>query len=348
MNGPQSGPQQLRTAAPPTRRSWGEAFNVVMATGIVSIAAQKFGLHVVSLALLSLAILAFVPLVALDIVRARQPLLLLQRARAPWIGLPATGFVAATTVVGTRLVLLGGDGARVIAAVLLAVAALVWLPTLSSVLPRLIRGVIGSLDLAAQVRGDWLLGVVSTEGLAVLAGALASGHHSALHYAATVLWAFGGLLYVAIFWLLAVRVRRYSLTAQQFTPDLWILMGGLAIFCVAGAISFRGGAGSPAGVPELTGWALATAWIPVLVLGELWRISSLGRPRFDPERWTMVFPLGMYSVCGVLTGKAFGAAWIAHIGHWWFLVALAAWIAVAAGELRFSLVRFALRADRVG
>ena len=59
------------------------------------------------------------------------------------------GFVAATTVVGTRAVLLGGAGARAIGAALLAVDAVVWLPTLAFVLPRLARGVAGKLDLAA-------------------------------------------------------------------------------------------------------------------------------------------------------------------------------------------------------
>jgi tellurite resistance protein TehA-like permease len=338
----------LRRDDRPVPRFWGEAFNVVMATGIVSIAAQKVGLHVISLVLLSLAILAFLPLAALDVVRARHPLLLLRGARAPGIGLPAMGFVAATAVLGTRLALLGGDAARGIGAALLAVGALVWLPALASVLPGLTRGVVGSLDLAARARGDWLLGTVSTEGLAVLAGTLVSGHHSALHYAAIFLWVLGGLLYLAVIWLLAVRARRYSLTADEFTPDLWIVMGAVAIFGVAGAISFRGTADSPAGVLEIVGWGLATAWIPVLVLGELWRIARLGWPRFSPGRWSMVFPLGMYSVCGVLTGGAFGLAWIEHIGHWWFVVALAAWVAVAAGEVRFSHRRLAFRAHRLG
>jgi tellurite resistance protein TehA-like permease len=57
----------------------------------------------------------------------------------------------------------------------------------------------------------------------------------------------------------------------------------------------------------------------------------------------MVFPLGMYSVCGVLTGGRFGVAWIGHVGHWWFVVALAAWVAVALGE-----ARFAFRVARLG
>jgi tellurite resistance protein TehA-like permease len=224
----------------------------------------------------------------------------------------------------------------VIAIVLLAVGAVVWLPIIASVLPPLTRGILGSLQIAARARGEWLLGVVSTEGLAVLLGALSPGQHSALHVVATVLWGFGGLLYLAIFWLLSVRVRRYSLAPEEFTPDLWIVTGAIAIFCVAGGTSYRGTAGSAPGVVLIAGWALASVWIPVLIFGELWRITRLGRPRFTPARWTMVFPLGMYSVCGVLTGGHFGVDWIDHIGHWWFIVALAAWVAVALGEARFA------------
>ena len=307
-----------------------------MATGIVSIAAHNFGLHAVSLVLLGLAVLAFIPQFVIHALRARQPLLLLRHASAPRSGLPALGFVAATAVVRTRLVLLGGEGARVIAIVLFAVGALVWLPIIVSVLPTLTRGIFGSLQIAARSRGEWLLGVVSTEGLAVRLGALAPGQHSALHVVVTVLWGFGGLLYLPIFWLLAVRVRRYRLSPREFTPDLWILMGAIAIFCVGGATSYRGNPGSAAGVVLIGGWALASAWIPALVAGELWRVARLGRPRFTPARWTMVFPLGMYSVCGVLTGGRFGVAWIDHVGHWWFVVALAAWVAVALGEARFE------------
>jgi tellurite resistance protein TehA-like permease len=258
------------------------------------------------------------------------------------------GFVADTAVLGTRLVFLGGEEARVIAAMLVAVGALVWLPLLATVLPTLTRGVLGSIDLATRVRGEWLLGVVSTEGLAVLMGTLSCGHRSALHFAAAASWVFGGLLYLAIWWLVALRVRRYSLTPEEFTPDLWIVMGGLAIFSVAGALSFHGRAGSLTGVVVLLGWALASAWIPALVMGELWRIRRLGRPRFGPDRWTMVFPLGMYSVCGVLTGRSFGVGWIARIGHWWFLVALAAWVAVGLGELHLALRRDQLRQHSTG
>ncbi|MBV9166045.1 MAG: tellurite resistance/C4-dicarboxylate transporter family protein [Solirubrobacterales bacterium] len=325
----------------PHGRPWAGAFNVVMATAIVSIAAQKFGLHVVSIALLWLAVAAFLPLVALDLRRVRAPLGFLRRASAPGTGLPAMGFVADTAVLGTRVALLGGEAARVISAVLLGIGALIWLPLLAAVSPELGLGLFGANrgEIASRARGEWLLGVVATEGLAILAGLLSSGRHSALHDAATVLWALGGLLYLAICWMLAAHLRRHPLSPRDITPDLWILMGGIAIFVVAGATSFRGRPGSVSGLVVTVAWALASAWIPVLAAGELWRATRMGLPRFTPERWTMVFPLGMYSVCGVLTGSAFGVGWIGRIGHWWFAVALAAWVAVALGELRSAFRR---------
>jgi tellurite resistance protein TehA-like permease len=85
-------------------------------------------------------------------------------------------------------------------------------------------------------------------------------------------------------------------------------------------------------VLTLAGWATASAWIPVLAAAELWRARTLV-PRFRPERWTMVFPLGMYSACGQLGGRALGLAWMHAIGRGWLAVALTAWIAVAAGEI---------------
>lgn len=307
-----------------------------MATAIVSIAAQQWGLHIVSIVLLCLAGLAFLPLAALDLRHARHPLVMLRFARAPGAGLPVMGLVADLAVLGTRVVLLGGEAAKSIGAVLLAVGALIWLPLLVAVSPGLAQGVFGHDEIVSGARGEWLLGVVSTEGLAILAGALSSGPHSALHFAATVLWGLGGLLYLVIWWLLAMRLRRQPLVPGDVTPDLWIVMGGLAIFAVAGATSYHGGRASAAGVLVILVWGLASAWIPLLIAGELWRAARSGRPRFAPERWTMVFPLGMYSVCGVLSGHAFGVAWIAQIGHWWFPVALAAWVAVALGELHFA------------
>ena len=69
-------------------RPWAGAFNVVMATGVVSIASRDVGLEPLSIALLWAAVAAFVSLAALDVWLARHPLRLLRRA-----GQPGQGFM---------------------------------------------------------------------------------------------------------------------------------------------------------------------------------------------------------------------------------------------------------------
>jgi len=110
----------------PHGRPWAGAFNVVMATSIVSIAAERFGLSAISIVLLCIAGVAFVPLAALDARRLLHPLgavRLLARASVPWIGFSALGIHSSTTLLGSRFPLLAGDVARVTASALLALGA---------------------------------------------------------------------------------------------------------------------------------------------------------------------------------------------------------------------------------
>jgi tellurite resistance protein TehA-like permease len=60
--------------------------------------------------------------------------------------------------------------------------------------------------------------------------------------------------------------------------------------------------------------------------------------RFTPERWTMVFPLGMYSVASWTLGRALHAPWLSGLGRAWLAVALTAWAAMAYGGLRHLLI----------
>jgi tellurite resistance protein TehA-like permease len=288
------------------RRRWAGAFNVVMATGIVSIACRDARIGSISLALEWLAVTTLVFVSALELAYPH-------RSRPAQEGF---AFVAAVSVVGTRL------DVRVPGTALLVIGALVWLALWVAAAGswRRVR--------AARTTASWLLAVVATEGLAILAGNLA--RTGAVHDAAVAVWAFGGVVYLAICW----RLSRMRLNPEGLTPDWWIVMGAPAIFTLAAATLDRDSLSSALGVLALAAWALATALLPFLVAGEMWRIRRLGRPRFFPARWTMVFPLGMYSTCGQRAGYVLGIGWIHDVGHWWVIVALVAWTAVAAGELR--------------
>jgi tellurite resistance protein TehA-like permease len=309
----------------PHGRPFAAAFNVVMATAIVSTAALGAGLHLISSVLAVVAAAAFALVAALDIPRALHPITMLHRARQPGRAFPALGFVADTCVLGTRIVTHSGPR-RVMAVVLLLSGAVVWLSI------ALELGRYPGRVLAMRGRAEWLLATVATEGIAILLSHLSPS----LHWLAVALWALGGVLYLLIADLLVVRLRRFGLRPDEFSPDWWIVMGAPAIFALsAGTLVGHGGPGSPIGVLGLIAWSLASALIPMLGVLELWRARTL-RPRFTPERWTMVFPLGMYSACSQLCGKAFGYPWMHQLGQAWIAVALAAWIAVAGGELHFA------------
>lgn len=308
----------------PHGRPWSGAFNVVMATAIVSIAARQAGLQTISDVLLVMALLAFGPLAALDAARLRHPVTMLHRAAQPGRAFPALGFVADAAVLGTRVVTAAGPW-RALATTLLIVGAIVWL-TIAAELGRRPGRVV-----SMRARAGWLLATVATEGMAILLAHLSR----TLHWLAVALWALGGVLYVVVAALLARRLRHSRIRPHEFTPDWWIVMGAPAIFALAAATLDRGGSSSVIGVFGLVGWVTASAGIPVLAAAELWRARTLP-PRFTPQRWTMVFPLGMYSACGQLAGRVLGLPWMHAIGRDWLAVALTAWIAVAAGEIHYA------------
>ena len=306
---------------------------MVMATTVVSIASRNAGFEVVSIVLLWLAVAAFVSLAALDLWLARHPLSLLRRAGKPGQGFHALGFVAGGCVLGVRI--LESDptppAARTVAAVLLAGGAVVWVLIFAAV------AVEHGRDGGTQPRGEWLLTVVATEGLAILGARIADLEHlRAVHAGATALWIFGGLAYVLVGALLARRVAQPGFVLADVAPDWWIVMGAPAIFCAAAVAVTGAHPGTAGAAAAVVAWGLASVMLIVLATADALRARRLG-VRFTPERWTMVFPLGMYCVASWTLGQSLHAGWLNDLGRWWVAVAFGAWAAVAFGEVRHLL-----------
>jgi tellurite resistance protein TehA-like permease len=314
-------------------RPWAGAFNVVMATTVVSIASRNAGFHVLSMVLLWTAVGAFVSLAALDLWLARHPLALLRRAGQPGQGFHALGFVADGCVLGVRIL---GPGpapptARTVATVLLASGWVLWALILAAV------AVEHGRDGVAAPRGEWLLTVVATEGLAILAARIANLEHlRALHAGASAMWIFGGFAYLVVGALLARRVARPGFGLADISPDWWIVMGAPAIWCAAAVAVTGAHPGTAGAAAAVIAWGLASLMLIVIAAADALRARRLG-VRFTPERWTMVFPLGMYSVASWTLGRSLHAGWMSELGRWWLAVALTAWAAVALGELRHLL-----------
>jgi tellurite resistance protein TehA-like permease len=81
-------------------------------------------------------------------------------------------------------------------------------------------------------------------------------------------------------------------------------------------------------------WAFGTWWIPLLVILGFWRHVRHHWPlTYEPALWSVVFPLGMYSVATLAFGKAAHLAFMAPLSRFMFWVAVAAWALVAAAFL---------------
>ena len=92
------------------------------------------------------------------------------------------------------------------------------------------------------------------------------------------------------------------------TPLLWVVMGAAAIATNAGSTLIL----TDNGIPFLTAmrpfidgltlimWAWATWWIPLLMLFGIWKHGVCRVPiNYTPMLWSLVFPLGMYSLASL-------------------------------------------------
>lgn len=321
-----------------------ESFTVVMATGIVAVAARDNHHPTVANVLAVLAGGGLVVLVGWAAVALAVTGRALASGASPMdrtCGL--FGFVAAADVVAAQVdPPTSGLVAASLVAALGAAALAAWV-----VLLTLLIGAMRTTGLAALLtgaRGSWLLVAVAPQSLAMTAARLTGmgAATGALVVASLVLWATGVLTYLMIAALVVGRLVRARLTATLLTPDTWVLMGAVAIAVVAGGTlvdALRGLDGfaelGAAGAPAVLGcWLVATAWIPLLGVAEV-RRARTGRPRYEPSRWATVFPLGMYAVaCATVASltPTFRTD-LRTVSGVMFWVALAAWCVTATGML---------------
>jgi tellurite resistance protein TehA-like permease len=313
-------------------------FAFVMATGIISTGTFLLGPSWLSRALLAAASIGLVVLSAALILR----LAMFRSSVAADIQAPERVFgfftiVAGIDVLGIRLAAAGHPLAT---AILTCLAAAIWLV--------LTYGVPASLLLARErdsvlggVNGAWLLWVVGTQSLSVAASALVLAWPSQaalLAPAAVGLWSIGLVLYLLLVSLILLRWLTVAMTPETLGPAYWILMGATAITVLAGARILvlpstlpvsRATAGFVEGF-SFALWAFGTWWIPLLIVLGLWRhVRRHWSLSYEPTLWSVVFPLGMYSVATLSFGKVAHLDFMEPLSRFMLWVAVAAWVLVA-------------------
>jgi tellurite resistance protein TehA-like permease len=315
-------------------------FAWVMGSGIVSVGAKLFGFLVLSRVLFGVTAAAYVILVVAYTARAIFFWPFFRRNLVePTTAMGYFTIVAGTSVLGIRFAMAGFP---LVTLGLAAAGALVWLVLTYglpwSVVAEAHRPVLG------EVNGTWLIWVVATQSLSIVAALLAptapsESLRTALPDVAVVLWGVGLMLYLILIVVIFMRLVLVEVTPAEMGPAYWIAMGATAITAraAAGILVLHGHTSAVLVAdlrPFLLGfsvvlWSFGTWWIPLLVLFGLWRHVLRRYPwAYEPRLWSVVFPLGMYTVASETLGRAAGLAFMVSVARVWLWVGVAAWAAV--------------------
>lgn len=290
-----------------------------MATGILAVGLRLADYEALSWIVLGAASAAWLVLAVRFVVG-----LLWERERwmAEAVTPGALTAVAATTALGTGFSALGQ---QTVAAALLALSVVLWPGLLLAGVPRWRR----------RMPGTVFLGCVATQGLAVLAAALAGAEATDwLAHSALVLFWLGLALYCAALFCFDFR------QVTEGSGDQWIAGGALSVSALAGSRLLA------ADSTRLYLWntddsgVLRTVTVGLLVLDLCWYAVLVAaecvrrRPHYDERRWATVFPMGMTAAAMLSVADAFDVSWLKVPGQALLWISVAAWLTVAGGAVR--------------
>jgi len=278
-------------------------FALVMATGIVAIAAQQQSLELLAEALYAITVVAYVVLAGLLSTR----IIWFWSDFAADVTNHARGFAFLTTVAASNVLAAASiviHGWWDLAWALWWFSLVLWAVfTYTTLIAVVIHS--DKPGLQGGINGSWFLLTVSTQSIAVVAGLFLTRTDSdALTFTAIATFTLGIVLYLIVMTMVFLRWTFQPLDPTEADPPAWIAAGAVAITVLAGSNILLAGDQAPERVgrlaPFLEGlvvmsWATATFWFPLMIAIGIWRHLVRRVPlRYHPSYWGMVFPLGMY------------------------------------------------------
>ncbi len=328
-------------------------FALVMATGIVSLAMHFEGFPLLPEVLLWLNVIFYAVLWGITVLRIawfRSALIadLVHHAR----GVTFLTIVAGTAVLGVQFAILTPLSA--VAAGLWVFAVMLWIILIYTFFVAVT--VTEPKPSIEVINGSWLLVTVATESLAILATLVAQtlGPVRPILFGALCAYLLGAMFYILFIALIVYRWIFISMEPAKLTPPYWINMGALAITTLAGAkliLSSKSWEVLHDFQPFIGGftlffWATGTWWIPLLVIVGLWRHVIERVPiTYDPQYWSLVFPIGMYSVATFMFANATGIPFLLIIPRIAVYLAMLTWL-ITFSAMLFKLGSFYLCSGR--
>lgn len=314
-------------------------FALVMSTGIISIASYLLGYLVISNWLFIINNIEFVILFSFFILRLLFYFPDFKRDLSSHAdGAGFLTIIAAACIVGVEYALLEKHfdvGAVLWYGALAAWLALVYsffiLVTIKKQKPSLENG----------INGSWLLFVVSVQSLSILGTILT--HHSSLSmpdmlFINLFFYLLGVLFYLIVIGMIFYRTTFFPMRADEFKPSYWIDMGAAAITTLAGVMLIKNTNRivihqdfiPTIKVLSVLFWIAGTWWIPVIVVLEVWRHKVIPL-KYNPGYWSLVFPLGVYTVCTLELSDVIGLTFLKKIPDVFIFVAWLAWLVIFTG-----------------
>ncbi|MGV8964068.1 MAG: tellurite resistance/C4-dicarboxylate transporter family protein [Candidatus Saccharimonadaceae bacterium] len=320
-------------------------FALVMATGIVSIASYNLNFIYLAKLLFYFNIAAYLFLNFLYILRLiLYPSKFIadgsDHAKSPGF----LTYVAGTCVLGSQFIIIAGN--YTMASLLFYVGVIAWLILIYTVF-TVFTVKKDKPPINEAISGVWLLIIVSTQSVSILASQLTGYIPFAIDqvlFFALVMFLCGCMLYIIIITLIVYRMSFFEMRAEEFAPAYWINMGAVAISTLAGStliLNAQNWSFIHEILPFLKGftlffWAIGSWWIPLIVILGIWRHVFKQLPlKYHPQYWGMIFPMGMYTACTIKLSQALNLSFLMVIPSLFIYIALVAWWSAAIGMFYF-------------
>ncbi|MGI4019982.1 MAG: tellurite resistance/C4-dicarboxylate transporter family protein [Janthinobacterium lividum] len=274
-------------------------FALVMATGIVSIACHLLQLEFLSNFFFYLNHLQY----ALLLLLLGARMMVYPRDFTADFTNDSTGpgfltFVAGSCILGVQYCLL--KQVYLPAIIFLIIGLVAWIIIVYAFLLMMITKAYKP-NLENGLNGGWLLLVVSTQSLSIL-GTLLSNNlvisPVVTLFLTLAAYLLGIFFYLLLIPLIFLRLTFNPIKAKEFTPPYWVLMGAAAITTLSAATLIQAINKTflfADLVPVLKAlslftWIVASWWIPLLIILELWRHLYKKIPlKYEATYWDTIF-----------------------------------------------------------